>query len=224
MSKPPKSYERHLIGERKHIEPKFHGDEIAWSDSKIKFVTARCSGRSVLDLGCVQHDPRFAENKFWLHKAIRSVADEVIGLDLHGSGVEALRAKGYNIVHGDAENFRFERTFEVIVAGDLIEHLSNFGGFLDSCVRHMDADSELIICTPNPWHWHKVARAALGPVPVNPEHTCWMCPQTLRQLAARSRLSVQQIEYGSTRLKDSFLPLPKRLRHASWYATLITER
>lgn len=216
----PTAYEDHLIGQRDHIVPETHGDEIAWSDSKIKFVTDRCRGKSVLDLGCVQHDARFAENKFWLHKAIHNVATDVLGLDLHREGVETLVAKGYDMVHGDAQDFDFDRTFEVIVAGDLIEHLSNFGGFLDSAARHMDANSQLIICTPNPWHWHKVIKAAMGPVPVNEEHTCWMCPQTLAQLAERSGLLVDHVEYGSMRLKDSFLPLPKRLRHASWYAAL----
>ena len=212
--------EQHLIGTRPHVVPENHGATIAWSDSKIRYVTERCRDRSVLDLGCVQHDARFAENKFWLHKAIVAVAREVIGLDLHKPGVDALQASGYNVVHGNAEDFDFGRTFEVIVAGDLIEHLGRAGSFLDRCAEHMNSTSELIICTPNPWHWHKTVRALFGPVPVNEEHTCWMCPQTLSQLAARSDLSVVHVEYGSTRWKDRFLPVSKRLRHASWYATL----
>ena len=212
--------EAHLIGVRDTIDPEKHGGEIAWGDPKIKFITDRCDGKSVLDLGCVQHDARFADNKFWVHKAVEAKAKDVLGLDLHQEGVEALSAKGYNMVHGDAQNFDFGRKFEVIVAGDLIEHLSNFAGFFESCARHMDSNSSLIICTPNPWHWHKVIKALKGPVPVNEEHTCWMCPKTLEQLAERFDLKIAEVEYGSMRIKDNFLPLPKRLRHASWFAEL----
>lgn len=213
--------QKHLIGVRDSITPESHGEEIAWDDQKIRYVTERVKDKNVLDLGCVQHDPRFAENKLWLHKAIRAVASDVIGLDLYQPGVDALTAKGYNIVHGDAQDFDFNQTYEVIVAGDLIEHLNNFGGFLESCAKHMTAESELIICTPNPWHWHKVVRAAYREVPVNEEHTCWMCPRTLAQLAARFNLKVVNVEYGSSRPRDSFLPLPKRLRHSSWNSTLM---
>lgn len=212
--------QEHLIGVRDSIDPESHGSEVEWNDPKIKFITDRCEGKSVLDLGCVQHDARFADNKYWVHKAIQAKAKNVLGLDLHEEGVKQLSAKGYNMVHGDAQNFDFDRTFDVVVAGDLIEHLSNFGGFLESCARHMTKQSSLIICTPNPWHWHKVIKAGLGPVPVNEEHTCWMCPKTLEQLAARFDLRVATVEYGSMRTKDSFLPLPKRLRHASWFSEL----
>lgn len=214
------SYEEHLIGVRKGLTPEAHGDEIAWSDSKIAFVVDQCRGKDVLDLGCVQHDARFEANKFWLHKAVRSVAKSVVGLDLHGPGVEQLRMKGYDIVHGDAQDFDFGRTFEVIVAGDLIEHLSDLGGFMRSCAKHMTTESVFVVCTPNPWHWHKVVRAAWKPVPVNEEHTCWICPTTLNQLAGRYGLVVDRVEYGSMRWKDSFLPLPVRLRHSSWFSTL----
>lgn len=210
----------HLIGVRTAIVPESHGSEIAWNDSKIKFVTDLCAGKEILDLGCVQHDPSFSKNKFWLHKAIQKKAKSVLGLDLFKEGVDELNAQGYNIIHGDAQNFSLDRTFEVIVAGDLIEHLSNFAGFFESCAKHMNDQSTLIICTPNPWHWHKVLKAALGPVPVNEEHTCWVCPKTLEQLAGRFSMELRHVEYGSTRRKDSFLPIPTRLRHASWYAEL----
>lgn len=210
--------EAHLIGVRDNLKPEEHGQTIDWDNSKIKFVTDICRGKSVLDLGCVQHDARFANNKDWLHKAIKYVASDVIGLDLYKPGVEALQKQGYNVIYGDAQDFDLEKTFDVIVAGDLIEHLSNFGDFLKSCVKHMNHETRLIICTPNPWHWHKVVKAFKGPVPVNEEHTCWLCPQTYSQLAARYGLEIERLEYGSIRTKDSFLPLPMRLRHASWYS------
>jgi 2-polyprenyl-3-methyl-5-hydroxy-6-metoxy-1,4-benzoquinol methylase len=212
--------EAFLIRDRARQKLADDGGEIAWNDSKIKFVTDRCRGKSVLDIGCVQHHASSAKSKHWLHKAIQAVASDVTGLDIDSKGVKALDEQGYNVIHGDAQSFSLDRTFDVIVAGDLIEHLSNYGDFLAGCVRHMTNNSRLIICTPNPWHWHKTVRALWRDVPVNGEHTCWMCPTTLSQLALRYGLQITEVEYGSSRFKDSFLPLPKRVKHSSWYASL----
>lgn len=211
----------YLIRQRAHIVPNNDGELIDWNDSKIRFVTERTKGKKVLDLGCVQHDPRAAKSKKWLHKAIRKVALEIKGLDLDKKGILALEEMGYdNLVIGDAQDFDLGETFDVIVAGDLIEHLHNVGGFLISCVKHMSAQSELLICTPNPWHWHKWIRAFYRHPPVNEEHVLWMCPITLKQLADRFGLSVLFVEYGSQRIKDSFLPIPRRVRHSTFYAVL----
>lgn len=210
-----------LIRKRDHVVPADDGNVIDWSDSKIRFVTAECKAKKVLDLGCVQHDPEFARSKKWLHKAICAVASEVKGLDLDADGVAALKQMGYHdIVVGDAQHFDLMESFDVIVAGDLIEHLHNVGGFLESCAKHMTNDSKLLVCTPNPWHWHKWLRAFYREVPVNEEHTLWMCPTTMCQVAERFELSVSAIQYGSQRLKDSFLPVPARVRHSSFYAIL----
>lgn len=211
----------YLIRQREHIIPSDDGNVIDWSDSKISFVTKECKAKKVLDLGCVQHDPEFAKNKKWLHKAICAVASEVKGFDLDAEGVAALKDKGYDdIVVGDAQRFDLMESFDVIVAGDLIEHLHNLGGFFESCGKHMTNDSKLLVCTPNPWHWQKWLRAFYREVPVNEEHTFWMCPTTMRQVAERFGLSVSAIQYGSQRLKDSFLPVPARVRHSSFYAIL----
>ena len=193
---------------------------IDWSDSKIKFIVSRCENKNVLDLGCVEHSlDRFSNSK-WVHRALKDKADDLIGLDYLEDEVKALREVGLNIIYGNAEDFNLGAKFDVIVAGDLIEHLNNYGNFIKCCVEHMTEQSLLIITSANPWHWHKVVRSSLGEVPVNFEHTCWMTPICLNQLCERYGLKLTAVEYGSSRLRDSFLPLPKRLRHSSWYAEL----
>lgn len=212
----------YLIRKRSHIVPSDDGDQIDWDDSKIRFVAGHCKGKKVLDLGFVQHDPLFSKNKKWLHKAVCRVASQTKALDLDDRGVSTLRDMGYSdLFVGDAQDFDLGEKFEVIIAGDLIEHLHNVGGFLSSCVRHMDPGSKILICTPNPWHWHKWVRAFFRQPPVNEEHTLWMCPITLKQVSTRFGLSIIEIEYGSQRLKDSFLPLPRRVRHSTFYSVLM---
>lgn len=194
---------------------------IDWRDHKVDFATQGVEGKAVLDLGCVQHDREAYTRPYWIHRALCAKAASVTGLDCDGEGVEYLRAKGYDIHHGDAQGFALGRKFEMIFAGDLIEHLEDFGGFLESCKAHLGPGGEIRISTPNPWFWRFVLQALVrDEVPVNPEHTCWLCPRTLRQLVRRHGLDMLSVRYGSRRLKDRVLPLPKRWKHMSWHAVV----
>ena len=199
---------------------KFSKIPINWKDSKINFIIQYCEGKKVLDLGCVEHNLESSSNTNWIHRAVKEKAAEVLGLDYLKEEVEELNKKGYNILHGNAESFDLARKFDVIIAGDLIEHLNNYGDFIKCCVKHMHSESLLIITSANPWHWPKVIRSSFREVPINLEHTCWMTPNCLKQLCQRYGLIICNTRYGSSRLKDSFLPLPKRLRHSSWYSVL----
>ena len=200
-----------------------HGpvEPIATHDSKIRYVLRRCAGKRVLDLGCVMHDPAEYRGRYFLHRAIAGVAETLVGLDLHEEGVAALRALGYDARVGDAEAFAFEEPFDTIVAGDLIEHLGNFEGFLKSAIDALAPGGRIVVQTPNPWYWRNVVKAApTGEIANNPEHTCWFDPRTLRQLVARYGLAVRAVEYQSRYARDRFMPLPRGWKHTSWSAEL----
>jgi 2-polyprenyl-3-methyl-5-hydroxy-6-metoxy-1,4-benzoquinol methylase len=111
--------------------------------------------------------------------------------------------------------------FDVIYCGDIIEHLEDFSGFLSSCKAHLSRDGIIIISTPNPWYWKNVVRAAvLGRVNPNPEHTCWFCPTTLAQLAARHDLEVTDLSFGSRYRRDLLIPLPRGVKHTTFQVVL----
>jgi 2-polyprenyl-3-methyl-5-hydroxy-6-metoxy-1,4-benzoquinol methylase len=120
-------------------------NEVAYNDHKIKFVCKYARGKKVLDIGCVEHNPENYKSKYWLHKALKEVASSLVGIDLYPPGVSYLQQIGYNITLADSQQFDLNQSFDVLVAGDLIEHLEDFHGFLTSCKRHMHADSRLII-------------------------------------------------------------------------------
>ena len=193
--------------------------KIAVRDSKIQFVTQFCQGKSVLDIGCVQHDPKNYQSPYWLHKAIQQVADSVIGIDIDAAGVQYLVDRGFNIVVADAQHFDLQQKFDVLVAGDIIEHLEDLQGFLSSCRHHMHPESKLLISTPNPWFWKHTVRAAFKTeFWTNPEHTCWFCPRTLRQLVRRHGFDIGDIVFGSRYFKERIMPLPPAWKHTSFHA------
>jgi 2-polyprenyl-3-methyl-5-hydroxy-6-metoxy-1,4-benzoquinol methylase len=208
-----------LIGETVRVDRGEFSSSVAVADSKNRFVMDRCRGKLVLDLGCVQHNPAFYQSKFWLHRAIREVTPYVMGMDLYAEGVAHLRSLGFDIVVGDAQNFDLERKFDVIVAGDLIEHLENFDGFLKCAKSHLSPGGSLLITTPNPWYWRNLVKAMVSTeVANNEEHTCWLCPRTLRQLVRRHGMDLGDIEFGSRYQRDLLMPLPRGWKHTSFYA------
>ena len=217
-----KSSTRVLEGANLKLDPRDISDDIAFGNHKIAFLLKYCKDKDVLDIGCVAHDPEAYRGRFWVHKAVATVAKSILGIDLHEEGLRVLRARGFNVMAADAECFDLARTFDVIVAGDLIEHLGNLNGFLQSCKNHLRPGGRLLISTPNPWYWRNIAKAALyTEVNNNPEHVCWICPRTLRQLVARHDMDLGEIRFGSSYMRDRLMPLPRGWKHTSYHAVVI---
>lgn len=153
------------------------------------------TGGSLLDIGCAQHDAKERSNPNWLHGHLYDLADDVLGVDYLESDVERLQEAGYNVVAQNAEQLDFDETFDTVVAGELIEHLSNPGQFLDSVYDHLKSDGQLVLSTPNPWSLHRFYQTFSGEVYCNPEHACWFDERTLRQLLHRHNFEVNSVDY-----------------------------
>lgn len=149
----------------------------------------------ILDIGCVQHEAEKAENDDWVHGQLYDISDDVLGLDYREEEVRRLEERGYNVVHGDAEALDLGQRFDVVVAGELIEHLSNIGLFLDGVRDHLRPEGELIMTTPNPWAFHRFKQAFSGEVFANEEHTCWLDERTLRQVLKRHGFQATEMTY-----------------------------
>lgn len=48
-----------------------------------------------------------------------------VGLEIDEESVKKLKSEGYSVLQGDAQNFDINQKFDVLVAGELIEHLDN---------------------------------------------------------------------------------------------------
>jgi 2-polyprenyl-3-methyl-5-hydroxy-6-metoxy-1,4-benzoquinol methylase len=152
-------------------------------------------GATILDIGCVQHSVEKETDEDWVHARLYDIGAEVVGVDYLREEVEALQNRGYNVVHGDAEALDLDEQFEAVVAGELIEHLSNVGQFLDGVHEHLEPDGQFVLTTPNPWAFHRFKQALLGDVFANPEHACWFDERTLRQLFARHGFEIERLNY-----------------------------
>jgi SAM-dependent methyltransferase len=163
--------------------------------TRSSIVIEACRGKDVLDLGCVNHDAKNARRDTWLHKCIVDVAKHVVGVDYLNDDVEKLRNEGYDVIQGDVTKpLGINQTFDVIVIGNLIEHLSNFEGLFNNIQSLLKIDGVVIISTANPFYQEQYFFSALkGYIIVNPEHTCWIDPLNLSHLSSRFKFKVKNV-------------------------------
>ena len=183
-------------------------------NSRWDIIRPYIRDKKVLDLGVVQHYIKNYESEFWMHKLIVEEAKFCLGVDIASEGVEFLNKKGYKVTCADATQFDLGETFDVIFAGELIEHLSDFKGFLNSVKKHLSPDGILILSTPNPFFFRRFFEALVkGKVDVNSQHICWFCETTIKQLLGRHDFRIHNVVYHTRELWYRILPLPKILKH-----------
>jgi len=168
---------------------------------RVERILENVTGRRILHVGCA--GSLQTESDSWLHGRLmlRFPESEIVGLELDGELVERMRALGYeNVVQGNAESMSFERDFDCIVAGEVIEHLSNPGQFLQASIRALKPGGRLVVTTPYIFGLFHFAHALLRfpKTSPNPEHSCWFCPSTLSELAHREGLKVERFELAAS--------------------------
>ena len=174
---------------RSFLQPKWKNTGLL--HFRFKKVEPYIKGKKVLDIGCAVG---FGKPN-WMHSMIAEKAVSVKGIDIDKSAVEKIQAKGYDVALADAQDFQLDEKFDVIHAGELIEHLDNFHGFLQSCKRHLAAGGILLITTPNAMRFGNFVYSYFGGLDVNNEHTCWFCEKTITSLLARNGYEIVMFDY-----------------------------
>ena len=143
------------------------------------FLLERCKGKVVLDIG--------ASGK--MHEAIVEVAAKCHGIDRPGlsdvTGVVGLDLDDY---HGELPEFP---DVEVVVCGEVIEHLSNPGWFLDR-LRKAYHGVPVIITTPNAFSDGGRRIMECGSECINRDHIAYHSYYTLRTLVERAGYRIEE--------------------------------
>ncbi|MFC6787163.1 class I SAM-dependent methyltransferase [Halobaculum halobium] len=153
---------------------------------KIEYISRICAGKNVLHLGCVGNEQTVGADR-WLHAKLHEVSENCVGMDIDESGVEEMNEQGYHAVVDDAQNFHVDDQFDVIVAGEIIEHLANPGGMFESARRTLSEGGTFIITTPNPFALIRFIKyiSPIHEFSVFEEHVSWFDRITLSQFASR---------------------------------------
>ena len=197
----------------------------------LEFLIERCRGKSILDIGCVAHDIGRMKSSDWLHGRLAAVAEQCLGLDVLQEGVDEMRRMGFDAVAHDLSlgpgPVADRAPFDVIVAGELIEHLGSIDMLFDSAAALLSPGGSLIITTPNPYAPDRVRAGQRGYVWENADHILYAFPSGIAELAERHGLVLAEAacttDARSRRTAKEFLKdLRRWLRGDQWTPLGIT--
>lgn len=183
--------------------------------NRIDFILKKSANQNVLHLGPIGRiDPNTPIAS--LHREIIEVSNRSVGIDLDKKGIDIAKNEGIqNIIWGNVEemeNISLNEKFTLIVAGEIIEHLSNPGNFLDGVKKFFSHDTEMIITTPNSFCFQRfIPTLILKKETVHPDHTCYYSYNTLANLLERHGFSIKEY-YGHT-LGRSFEKIYRIMPH-----------
>ena len=151
--------------------------------NRREFILERCKDKTVLDIGCASGD---------LFGEIAKVAFKAYGIDKDETPFPTTEVCDIECEGSNWQNARMEwKSADIIIAGELLEHLSNPGFFLDTTSQCFP-DAELIITTPNAFSDGARGQMAKGIECVNVDHVGWYSWHTLKVLVERSGYEVKE--------------------------------
>jgi len=123
--------------------------------NRIHYIKQACNGRNVLDLGCYDETALMKSNSgFYLFDEISAVSKLHIGVDnsaqMPEEGIvytESIRMLKGDIYHLEQLDFN-HREIDIIIAGELIEHLPDTLMFLKK-MKQLFSGKRLLCTTPN---------------------------------------------------------------------------
>lgn len=115
------------------------------------FVVERCRNKSVLNVGAAGNMAAYLPDRIELstHMQALSVAREMRAVDVDREAMDHANRHGVAIEYADCQNFDLGRRFDVILWLEVIEHLDRPADALNSIMRHLEPDGELILTTFN---------------------------------------------------------------------------
>ncbi|MBA4390984.1 MAG: hypothetical protein C0399_08600 [Syntrophus sp. (in: bacteria)] len=171
--------------------------------SRIEFFQDRLQGKKVLHLGCSAGRyiaDRIKRNSL-IHSLIGKVSTELYGIDIDEPSLETMRDElGFqNLFVCDAEKLdqiNINKKFDIVLAGDLLEHLSCPGAMLEGSKRFLEKNGQIIISTNNAFGIHFQVKRWMGRYKEHVEHVCFFSPETLVNLFERHGYKVIEM-YGA---------------------------
>lgn len=96
----------------------------------------------------------------------------------------------------NTESFNLNKKFDVVVAEEILEHLSNPGRFLMCVKKHLKKNGVFVLTTPNCFSLRRIiGTMLLGTLNENEQHICYYSDVTLKQLLNRYGFKKVEVYY-----------------------------
>lgn len=173
---------------------------------RVEYIKKTCRGKKVLHLGCTNYPYTqvMLDSDALLHLELEKVAATLYGFDFDQKGIDILSGLGVkNLFRADLEKLDeldLNETFDVIIAGEIIEHLSNPGLFLKGIRRFMNDETILVVTTINAYcamRFFIYGARGRGGVnePVHQDHVAYYSYKTLNLILERENLGLKEFVF-----------------------------
>ncbi len=173
---------------------------------RVTYMKQLAANLEVLDVGCTgkKADGRIPDVTTTLHQALKPVCKSLVGVDSDASGIKVMEREEFKVICCDLTLMNLHRTFDLIIAGEIIEHLQNPGLALKNLGKHLNHTGRLVLTTCNPFYYRQQSKILRkGHIQVHPEHTAWYDPLTMGVLLNNSGFQVIKGVWLSSRKRWS---------------------
>jgi SAM-dependent methyltransferase len=162
---------------------------------RVPFISNLTKGKMVLDIGCFDETAQVKVNtEHWLHLEIAKKAKQVVGIDnsdlLPTQGLK-VNENSY-IYKADATDIPLsilaDKIFDVVVAGEFIEHIENHISFLKYVQKNFK-NSTIVISTPNGMAVSNFLMGLIRKEVQHPDHLHVFSYKTLYTVCSRAGFS-----------------------------------
>jgi 2-polyprenyl-3-methyl-5-hydroxy-6-metoxy-1,4-benzoquinol methylase len=162
----------------------------------IDYVKNLEKNKKILDIGCTDM-PNISLHSNFLHKKICENVNKkvkVLGVDNNKNKIKKMKLQGYNCINANILKKFTKQKFDLIIAGEIIEHISDQNKFILSLKNLLSKNGKILITTPNPngvmsvlgYWFFKNERGGEG-------HVLWQSPKTLKLLCLKNKLLVKKV-------------------------------
>jgi SAM-dependent methyltransferase len=155
-------------------------------------------GKSVLNVGAAGNVEYYLEGRreLWMHERLKSLAADLVGLDIDEDSVAFANARGEALVVGNCETAQLGRQFDLIVLSEVIEHVNAPVAAITNLVRHLKPQGKLFITTPNPTYYGTALRAVLNsPLNIYYDHVTTFFPENFAVICRRLGLKMTGVYF-----------------------------
>jgi len=160
---------------------------------RISYIRPLATGLDVLDVGCAgkKANGRIPHPATTLHQSIKPVCRSLVGVDSDADGIRLMEQEGFTVRCDDITSMDLKQTFDVILAGEVIEHLVNPGSALQNLGKHLRHKGRLVVTTCNPFYYRQQSKILRhGSIQVHREHVAWYDPLTMMVMLRGAGFSV----------------------------------
>lgn len=169
---------------------------------RTRYLCDLAAGRRVIHLGFVDEGRMTTKHarETWLHEPLSRAARECVGVDLDAHGVELARTLGYEAHVADCQSADSLRALglapaDVVLAGEIIEHLDAPGAFAEAVKTLVAPGGLLVVTTPNGFALTNFVAALLFRELVHVDHVGWYSWRTLASLLLRHGWRPERFAY-----------------------------